>query len=45
MHLRGGIYALEVSVLTNSSVSIMSVKSEMKLVVLSHVSEVQQMFI
>lgn len=45
MYLQGGIHALEVSILTNSSVSIMSVESEMKPVVPSRVSEVLQMCI
>lgn len=40
MHVQCGINGLEVSILTNSSLFIMNVKSEMKSVVLSRVSEV-----
>lgn len=40
MHLWGGIYAIGDSILTNSSGFIMTVKSEIKLVALSHPYEV-----
>lgn len=42
MHLWGGIYAIEDSI-TNSSRFIMPVRSEIKLVILSHLCEVLQM--
>lgn len=45
MHLWGGIYAIGDSILMNSSGFIMTVKSEIKLVALSHLYEVLQMSI